>query len=571
MKPIKRAVLAAALSAALSASGAAAGPEPVGAAASRPRTDGQPVRMAQVVYQVLLGEIALQRGRHELSVGAYGDLAVRTRDPAVLARTVEVASIARYFDVAHDAARIWVEVEPASDQARQTLAAVLILQGKLDELGPQLSRLLEQDRENLAGNLMRLNRMLARIQDRVAVRRMLERVLAPYADVPEAHYALATAAFHAGDQAGALAEIRRAAALRSDWAEAVLFEAQLLARDALPEALALLERFVEAHPDAANVRLQLARALLGERRHVEARRHFDRLLADSPDDPELLHPAAVLALQQDDVAVAEPLLKRLLERGRTAERNLAAYYLARIADDRGDNAGALSLYLRVEPGEHYPAAQIRAAALRFADSGDPAEAIARLKQAALDHPAGADQFLVAEARLLRDAGKSGEAMALFERIVASQPEQADVLYDMALLAEKLGRMEVVESNLRRVIALRPDNAHAYNALGYSFADRGIRLDEARALIEQALALAPGDPFIIDSLGWALYRQGDLKGAEAQLRKALSLRADAEIAAHLGEVLWKLDRREEARKIWDEAGRRFPDNEVLRAVRQRFAP
>jgi len=213
MKPIKRAVLAAALSAALSASGAAAGPEPGGAAASRPRTDGQPVRMAQVVYQVLLGEIALQRGRHELSVGAYGDLAVRTRDPAVLARTVEVASIARYFDVAHDAARIWVEVEPASDQARQTLAAVLILQGKLDELGPQLSRLLEQDRENLAGNLMRLNRMLARIQDRVAVRRMLERVLAPYADVPEAHYALATAAFHAGDQAGALAEIRRAAAV----------------------------------------------------------------------------------------------------------------------------------------------------------------------------------------------------------------------------------------------------------------------------------------------------------------------------------------------------------------------
>lgn len=526
---------------------------------------------AQVVYQVLLGEMALQRGNTDLAVGAYADLAQRTRDPKVLERATEVASFARRFDTAYELGRMWLEAEPESLAARQTLAAVLILLGRSDELGDQIAYLLEQDKENLGDNLMRLNRMLARFPDKAAAYRMLLKVLQPYAGIAEAHYALATAAFHAGERDAALSEIRKARALRSDWEAAVLFEAQLLARDSTKAAFDVLERFVAANPDARDVRLHLARSLVADKRYSEAHKHFSKLLADNPDSPELIYPVAVLALQQNDVLTAEPLLKKVLARGEPSEKNIAAFYLGQIAEDRGAGTEALGFYRQVTDGEQYVPAQIRVAHLLVKEGGGLAMASQHLQGAAKRYPAAKAQFLLAEAQLLRDAGRDKDALALLDQSLAQQPDQAEVLYDAALLAERLGRMEVVETNLRRVIELRPESAHAYNALGYSYADRGIRLEEARQLIAKANALSPDDPFIMDSMGWVLFRLGDLQGALDYLQRAYRIKADAEIAAHLGEVLWQLDRRDEAQRTWDEAAKRHPGNEVLSAVRKKYLP
>ena len=206
--------------------------------------------LGQVVFQVLLGELALQRGNTDLAISAYADLAARTRDPKVLERATELASFGRRFDVAYETSRLWLDVEPDSMTARQTMVAVLILQGRAEELGPQLGYLLEKDKAHLADNLMRMNRMLARYPDKVAAYQMLQKVLAPYAGVAEAHYALATAAYHAGDQKGAQAEIRQALQLRPDWEQAALLEAQLLARESPAAAVAALDRFVAANPDS---------------------------------------------------------------------------------------------------------------------------------------------------------------------------------------------------------------------------------------------------------------------------------------------------------------------------------
>ena len=526
---------------------------------------------AQVVYQVLLGEMALHRGNAELAVGAYADLAQRTRDPKVLERATEVASFARRFDTAYELGRLWLEAEPDSLAARQTLAAVLIMLGRSDELGVQIAYLLAQDKENLSDNLMRLNRMLARYPDKAAAYRMLVAVLQPYVGIAEAHYALATAAYHAGERDAALLEVRKARALRPDWEAAVLFEAQLLARDSTSAAFEVLESFVAANPDARDVRLHLARSLVADKRYREAHKHFSRLLADHPDSPELIYPVAVLALQQNDMLTAEPLLKKVLARGEPSEKNVAAFYLGQIAEDRGNTAEALVYYRQVSDGEQYASAQIRVAHLLVKEGGGLAMASQHLQAAAKRFPAAQAQFLLTEAQLLRDAGREKEALALLDRSLTQQPDQAEVLYDAALLAEKLGRMEVVESNLRRVIELRPESAHAYNALGYSYADRGIRLEEARQLIAKANALAPDDPFIMDSMGWVLFKLGDLQGALDYLQRAYRIKADAEIAAHLGEVLWQLDRREEAQRTWDEAAKRYPDNEALSAVRKKYLP
>lgn len=525
----------------------------------------------QVVFQVLLGEMALQRGNLDLAVSAYADLAYRSRDPKVLERATEVASIARRFDIAYETARLWVAVAPESAAARQTLAAVLIVLNRADELGPQLSALLEQDKANLADNLLRLNRMLSRMQDKVAAFQMLEKVLAPYDGVAEAHLSLATAAFHADDRARALLEIRRAREIRPDWELAVLFESQIVARDSAASAVDLLERFLKTYPNAREVRLHLARGLVAEKRYGEARRHFDLLLADNPDSPQLIYPVAILALQQNDVATAEPLLRVLLERGEPSEKSVAAFYLGQIAEERKEYAEALAFYRQVGLGDQFATAQTRAAQLIVRQGGGLGMARSQLQSAAKRYPPARVQFLLAEAQLLRDAGDHAEALALLDQVLAQQPDQADVLYDAALLAEKLGRIDVLEANLRRVIALRPDNAHAYNALGYSFAERGIRLDEARQLIAQASALAPDDPFIMDSMGWVLFRQGDLEGALTLLKKAYALKDDAEIAAHLGEVLWLLDRRDEAKSTWADADKRHPGNEALIAVRKKYLP
>ena len=525
----------------------------------------------QAIYQILLGEIALQRGNPDLAVSAYGDLAYRTRDIKVLERTVEVASIGRRFDVAAEAARMWVDLEPESLPARQTYAATLVMQGRLDELQPQLALLLEKDKANLPDNLMRLNRMLARHQDKLAVFRMLEKLVAPYASLPEAHFALATAAFHAGIQQHALNEIRQALEQRPDWDQAALFEAQLLARESTADALESLQRYLDRNPRSRDVRLQLARALVAEKRYPEARRHFDRLLRDNPDSPELIYPVAVLALQQEDVDTAEPLLRRLLERGDLSERNVAAFYLGQIAEDRKQYDAAIGYFREVNGGEQMATAQVRVAQLLVRAGAGLGEARESLHAAAKRYPAGETQFLLAEAQLLRDAGREAEALALLDRALARQPDQAEILYDAAMLAEKLGRLDVVEKNLRRVIELKPENAHAYNALGYTFADRNLRLDEARELIARALALAPDDPFIIDSMGWVLYRQGELAAALEQLQKAYARKPDAEIAAHLGEVLWALGRQEEARAVWREAAKRHPDNAELTTVMKKFAP
>ena len=194
-----------------------------------------------------------------------------------------------------------------------------------------------------------------------------------------------------------------------------------------------------------------------------------------------------------------------------------------------------------------------------------------LREASTRYPTAKIQFSLAEAQLLRDAEHLEESLSLLEKILAQQPEQADVLYEAALVAEQIDRLSTAETYLRRVIHLQPKRAHAYNALGYSLADRNIRLEEAHALLTQALALAPQDPFILDSMGWLLFRRGELTAALSYLETAYKTRPDPEIAAHLGEVLWAANRRQEAMNILEAALVQHPSNKLLQTVIKKFQP
>jgi tetratricopeptide (TPR) repeat protein len=583
MKPIKNILLCAALALAFGMPALAAGngkpqqaapreskrstPDPVAA----PRADEKDYKelSGQVVYQVLLAEVALQRGRNEFASQAYADLAVRTRDPGVIERAVEVAGYARRMDVVLDMANLWVQVQPDSKRAQQVMVGVLIMSNQLDGLAPRLIRMLEADPESLPANLLGLNRMFARSPDRRAVLQLISKVCAPFFGLAEAHYAVAVAATSAAESERALAEVRQALELRPDWEAAALLQAQILAPKSSAEAIASLQRFADRNPNAREVQLHLARALVGEKRYAEARRLFEQLLLTYPNNPDVVFPVAILALQENDTVLAEAQLKHLITLD-IPNKSAPYYYLGQLAEEGKRSDEALTYYRQVGTGEHYLPAQIRSANL-LSKAGQPEAARRQLHEAAELDPKQGVQFLIAEAALLRDARQTEAALDLLERALSKQPEQPDLLYESALLAEKLGRVELLESRLRKLIELQPENAQAYNALGYSYADRNMRLPEARQLIEKALQLAPNDPFILDSMAWVLYRQGDLEGALSLLQRAHGLRPDPEIAAHLGEVLWMLGRKDEAQRSLREAQQKNPANEVLTEAVRRFAP
>lgn len=542
----------------------------------RPVVDGRtgneaPYSMppAQAIYQVLLAEIALQRGELELATKAYADLALRTRDPQVLERTVEVTGFARRYDLALEAARLWREVDPTSQRAQQMTISVMILSNKLDELAPELVRMLEYDKVALPQNLLGLNRMFARNPDRTAVFNLIDKVCSPFFGLAEAHYSVALAAMSAGVKERALAEVRYALELRPDWEMAAFLQAQILAQDSAAEAIAFLQGFVERNPQAHDVRMQLARALVGEKRYGEARRHFDQLLESAPDNPDVVYPVAILALQENDRALAEKLLKHMLTLS-VPDKSLAHYYLGQIAEDDKRVDEALAYYAQIQSGERFLPAQLRAARL-LVDQGRLDDGLKLLHAVKVDTPEESVQLAIGEAGLLRQAKMPEAAFDLLDKLLAEQPEQPDLLYESALLADRIGRFDVLEIRLRKLIELRPESSQALNALGYSFAERNLRLPEARDLIEKALKLAPDDNFILDSMGWVLYRQGDLPGALTYLERSYAQRDDPEVAAHLGEVLWALGRTDDARRTLRDAQQKHPDNEALAAVIKKLLP
>jgi len=520
-----------------------------------------------MLYEFLLGEIAGQRGEPELAAQTYIDLARRTRDPRVARRAMELAGAARLQEVALEAAMLWHDIEPGSTRALQTVTALLIAARRLDDAEPYLAKLIAAPETSPPNAFLQIGRLLGRHPDHAAVLRVVRRLAESYPDLPEAHFAVAQAAHSAAEEPEALQALRQAAAMRPGWEAAALFEAQILQRASPDEATARLGAFLDRHPKSREARLGYARLLVLGRRDPQAREQFEQLLAAYPTSVEVIHAVGLLAFQLKDYAMAEANLKRLLTL-EIRDRDGVRFTLGQVAEEQKDWARAIQWFEEIVAGASYLPARLRIANAMFRQ-GRLVEAREYIRGIKVSETQQRVQLVVAEAQLLREANRHGDAFELLGQALAKEPDQPELLYDIALTAEKLERFDALESHLRKLIQKRPEHAHAYNALGYSFADRNTRLDEARKLIEKALELSPQDAFIIDSMGWVLYRQGDTKGAIEQLQRAYRARPDAEIGAHLGEVLWVSGAREEAARVWDESSKSHPDNESLRKTIERL--
>ena len=520
----------------------------------------------QILYQFLLAELAAQRGQFGLSASAYLDLALSTRDPRIVRRAAEIAFHARQYDSALEAVKLWLTLEPESQQARQMNSTLLLASGRIDELAANLGREVAADPLHVGEALIRMARAFARYPDKSVIQRLFDQLTQSYPGLAEARFVRAQAAAGVGDADRARREIDLALELRSSWELAALFKAELLPKGAAQ--FDFLKSFLSANPDAQEVRLAYARGLVGEKRYEAARVEFRRLLSANPNNPDMIYAIGILSLQVNDAVEAEQQLKRFIEVGR-GDLDPARFYLGQIADQAGRPDDALRWYDQVAAGEHALPAKMRAAQvlLRQNKLDLARERLAAARAAAPDDV----RLLVAEAQLLRDAGRHEDAFAFLAKMLEVQPDQPELLYETALAAEKLGYLDVLERHLRRLIALNPESALAYNALGYSFADRNLRLDEAAQLIDKALSLTPDDPFILDSKGWLLFRQGKSAEALEALQRAYAKKPDAEIAAHIGEVLWALGRPNEALAVWRDATKAHPTNEALTATIKRFVP
>jgi tetratricopeptide (TPR) repeat protein len=530
----------------------------------------------QVVFEVILAEIALKRDKPQVALAAYADLALKYNNPEIFRRTFEVATMNRQPELMLEAARLWVEKEPNSTDALNVLASTQILMGRYADAQPVLLRylsLLPADKR--PQELLLLGQRFPAQADPQRARVLIDAVTAPYLSVPDAQLARAQAALRAGDDAAALDAVQKARRLKPDSEPGVLLNAQIVAQKSPAAALKILADYLSDYPNVSAIRAVYAQQLLSADRPADAKAQLQVLVTQKEIAPEPLFAAAAISIQAQDPPLAIQALQRLLLVD-SVDTSLIEYNLglayesqAELAKNRGESqriaaadSDAVLHYLKVLPGEYFVTARLRAANLMARD-GDLKAAQALLETTPARDAAMRAELVVGEATLVRDSGDVVGAFKLVDAALKKDPSSILLRYERGMLAERSGKLAVFEQSMREVIKRDPKYAQAYNALGFTYADRNIHLKESRVLLEKALSLSPNDPFILDSMGWLYYREKNYPVALEFLNKAASLRLDPEIIEHQVVVLKAMGRDEEAARVWRIGLRQFPDNVQLR--------
>ena len=530
---------------------------------------------SELFYQLLLGEFNALGGEPGSAYSLMLDAARKTNDPRLYQRAVDIALQARSGDSALLAARAWKQALPASPEANRYVLQILIGLNRMGEtLEPLKREVATADAKERVATILGLPRYFARATDKKLAATTVEQALASYKSGPgvgaAAWSTVGRMRLDADDASGALNAARIAQSLDVGSEHPALLALVMMSAK-VPQAEAIVEKYLEGKPKP-EVRMEYARTLLDAQRYALALTQLQFVTSDKPDYADAWLIRGVLELEAGHSVVAERSLQQYLElalvkRESTPRpelsRGLTQAYLslAKIAEQRKDFVVADAWLQRIDSKDGLLDAQLRRAAL-LARQGKLEDARQLIRSQPEMSPADGRLKIGAEVQLLRDSKQYQGAYEVLAQASADNPDDLDLTYDMAMVAEKLGKLDEVEQLLRRVMAAKPEDAQSYNALGYSLAERGIRLVEARQLILKALDYAPNDPFISDSLGWVEFRSGNLAEAQRILEAAFKARPDAEIATHLGEVLWAQGQREQALTIWKQGLQLNAENETL---------
>ena len=526
--------------------------------------------MADAAYDLMVAEIALNQGDTALATERYLALAKSQQDPAIAERAVRIAVFGQDLEAAAEAAQRWIELEPDRIEARQVIAAIYIRQNKVEEAYAYIDSLIETSELEDVQLFPPLLGILLREKNVETVLAVSQRIADKHSDRAYAQYLHGMLSAQNGRSEEALEYLDRSLALDEIDGVHAARARVLLRMGRAAEAVVSLEKAVARKPDDQNLRLTYARLLVDIKEYDRARAQFEKLLQASPDDAELLYTLGLLSLESQNLDDAEKYMMMLI---RLDEREgEAQYYLGRIYEERKQYDTAIEWYEQVHVGDYQFDARLRIADM-LGLAGKTDAAIEHLDAMLKGSQSNGSlvRIYVAKGELLRLARRYEESLEVFNTALGIVPGNSDLLYARALVAERLGRIDQLEADLKVILKTEPDNAHALNALGFTLADQTERYEEAYGYLKRAIEIMPEDPAIIDSLGWVHYRMGNYEEALRLLRTALSRFDDPEIAAHLGEVLWVTGKQEEARGIWQKALKKSPDDPVLLKVMQRFIP
>ncbi len=529
----------------------------------------QPGLTAEVIYNILVAEMAGKREQSETALQHYRIAALASQDPAVVGRAAALALFLGDSPILLEMAQRWQTLAPNDLQARQMLALALLRTNHFDQAIPQLDDIRAAAIGDGQDGFGAIAALLDQLGDKELAFQALDQLRQRHPEAPFGQYQYALAALELKRHDQALNALQTALARNPQWAPGYLLRARVLMDKGDNEAaLQSLANAVTALPDNRELRTGYARLLVGAKRLEEARRQFQLLAEQNPKDADALFALGLLATEarQYDEAVAR--FTQALPLGtRTSE---IYYELGRVEELRKNYGKAKEWYARVNDEDHYLNAQIHIGMI-LAKSGDFPAMSAHFTKLRQDNPQEAVSLLISEAEVLREEKRYQQGFDLLSQALAQYPDNPDLLYTRTLLAERLDRLDIVERDLRRLIDANPKNGQALNALGYTLADRTDRYQEALQYLQQAVALLPNDPAVLDSMGWVYYRLGQYDKALDYLRRAYQLSEDDEIGAHLSEVLWVAGQRDEARTVWQKALDKEPDSDYLIKLKEMIKP
>ena len=513
----------------------------------------------ETLYSLLSAELAGQRNRLDIALDNYVTQAINTQDPGISERAFRIAEYLGADQAALDTSLIWVRNAPDDIEAQRAAAIQLARNGRYDESLVYMEKVL-QAKGDTHFDFLALSAVETDAETRAGLQKSFDSLLAKHPDNGQLIFGKALLMQQDGDAEGALKLLEKNPPQNGEVAPILLRARLLQSLNRGDEALPLLKKSIRQYPDDKRLGLTYARTLVEQNRMAEAKVQFASLVEQYPEDDELRFSLALVCLEGKSWDEAEGYLQELLERDSHVDS--AHLNLGRIAEERNDPEGALIEYALVGPGNEYLPAQLRQADI-LVSHGRGAEASKKLAAARGEQPDYAIQLYLIEAETLAANNQTERAWSTLQQALKQYPDDMNLLYSRAMLAEKRNDLEQMERDLRAIIKREPDNAMALNALGYTLSDRTTRYAEAKTLIQQAYDLSPDDPAVLDSLGWVNFRLGNLDEAERLLRQALERFPDQEVAAHLGEVLWANGKQREAKKIWGTFLKENPDSPILR--------
>lgn len=519
---------------------------------------------SDTLYDLLVAEVAGHRSNYELALENYMTQARETRDVQVTARATHLAQYLGNADAVAEMSSLWLELEPKNPEPHFIYALTLARLGQSAEAFQQMELSRDHDGQ-VAFTAIAAEALRHPEQQQQALMQEIERALVSHP--ADAELLMAKAIIQQNtDREGALVTARSARAAAPGLPQPIILEATLLQQMELSdEAMVLLRDGLLQHPDNRRMRLLYAR-LLTKSDLPGAREQFEILAQQAPDDPDLIFSLGLINRELEQFDAAAEYFKQLLDMG---ERESEAHYYLGLLNLQGqDKDRATTHFKMVRPGQDFMPAMNQLAQIMLAEGRD-----SELRQFFADqrrhYPQAAAQIYILESEVLVQQEQYQAADLLLSEGIARYPSDTNLLYTRSLVAERHGDIGRAEADLRKIIAIDPSNTSALNALGYILSNHSDRYEEAQGLIEKALLLSPEDPTILDSMGWVHYRKGDLPQALDYLQQAYERYPDAEIAAHLGEVLWQLQRQQDALDIWAEGIERNPDHQVLLETIERF--